>query len=420
MPIDPRLVLGLQPLQLNDPLETAGKAIGLRNALAHGRAQEQEAAINSEQLKSAQLKNQETERGISEEKVLSGIWNEAGGDLGKTRELAAQRGVNPKIVMQLDKEITEHATRLSQEEITKFNARKARNQAAYDTLAPVVAAEADPMQQKALWNQAIPALIEAGAIQKEHVQEYPGPQGVRHAMATVTTADQITKAEEEIRKQAAEKRAIEEDRRKADAAAADLTLKNLKITGQEPIQPADVAREADAAAQRKLTERGQNMTDARGRELAQATREAAVQAREDKPPTSAQSTVASYAERIHQATRALDSLTQGTGERIYNRIAPNFFQTEKGQAFDQAERNFINAVLRRESGAVISPSEFVEARKQYIPQPGDEPTVLKLKAEARKTVKDSFIKAAGKAYSDPDGIQVEEWTRDKDGKLVKK
>jgi len=41
------------------------------------------------------------------------------------------------------------------------------------------------------------------------------------------------------------------------------------------------------------------------------------------------------------------------------------------QKFDQAQRDFINAALRPESGAVISESEFDNARKQYFPMPGD-------------------------------------------------
>jgi hypothetical protein len=33
------------------------------------------------------------------------------------------------------------------------------------------------------------------------------------------------------------------------------------------------------------------------------------------------------------------------------------------QQQEQAERNFINAVLRKESGAAIAPSEFMSAQK---------------------------------------------------------
>lgn len=54
------------------------------------------------------------------------------------------------------------------------------------------------------------------------------------------------------------------------------------------------------------------------------------------------------------------------------------------QQVEQAQRDFVNAVLRRESGAAISPSEFDSATKQYFPQPGDSKQVIQQKARNRK------------------------------------
>lgn len=54
------------------------------------------------------------------------------------------------------------------------------------------------------------------------------------------------------------------------------------------------------------------------------------------------------------------------------------------QLTEQARRDFLNAVLRRESGAVISPQEFSNADKQYFPQPGDSKAVLDQKRKNRK------------------------------------
>lgn len=61
----------------------------------------------------------------------------------------------------------------------------------------------------------------------------------------------------------------------------------------------------------------------------------------------------------------------------------NATQSADQQSVEQAQRDFINAVLRRESGAVISPQEFANARQQYFPQPGDEPQVIEQKARNR-------------------------------------
>ena len=46
--------------------------------------------------------------------------------------------------------------------------------------------------------------------------------------------------------------------------------------------------------------------------------------------------------------------------------------------------NFITAVLRKESGAAISPGEFITAEKLYFPKPGDDITVIKQKQKARE------------------------------------
>jgi len=60
------------------------------------------------------------------------------------------------------------------------------------------------------------------------------------------------------------------------------------------------------------------------------------------------------------------------------------------QQVEQAQRDFINAVLRRESGAVISEGEFANARQQYFPQPGDGPEVIKQKRRNRSLAVEGF------------------------------
>ena len=79
-------------------------------------------------------------------------------------------------------------------------------------------------------------------------------------------------------------------------------------------------------------------------------------------------------------------------------FAENWLVSNDFQKFDQARRDFINAQLRRESGAVISTEEFDNARQQYFPQPGDGEDVLKQKAANRKTVIDAMKRDAGPTY----------------------
>lgn len=64
--------------------------------------------------------------------------------------------------------------------------------------------------------------------------------------------------------------------------------------------------------------------------------------------------------------------------------AANWTQSAEQQQVEQAQRDFINAALRRESGAAIAESEFANARQQYFPQPGDSPQVITQKKMNRE------------------------------------
>jgi hypothetical protein len=119
------------------------------------------------------------------------------------------------------------------------------------------------------------------------------------------------------------------------------------------------------------------------------------------PMNENQANAAGFADRIANALPVLESTSPGRGARILEN-APlsmgNEFLSGGAQQFFQAERDFINSVLRRESGAVISEEEFVNARRQYIPQPGDKQEVLDQKRRNRQTVLRSMGRAAGPSY----------------------
>ena len=55
------------------------------------------------------------------------------------------------------------------------------------------------------------------------------------------------------------------------------------------------------------------------------------------------------------------------------------------QQVAQARINFITALLRKESGAAIGPSEFATAEKNYFPKPGDDDATIAQKQQARQT-----------------------------------
>ncbi|WP_457663699.1 hypothetical protein [Sinorhizobium medicae] len=92
---------------------------------------------------------------------------------------------------------------------------------------------------------------------------------------------------------------------------------------------------------------------------------------------------------------------EGEGTSLMNKvagsipIAGNYLRSEDAQKYDQAKRDYINAVLRRESGAVISPEEFKNAEQQYFPQPGDGPEVIEQKRRNRETTIQGLKISAG-------------------------
>lgn len=112
--------------------------------------------------------------------------------------------------------------------------------------------------------------------------------------------------------------------------------------------------------------------------------------------------------RMENSDKILGELEE-EGSSLWNKMAGqipvlgNYMVSEGAQKFDQAKRDFINAVLRRESGAVISPEEFANAEVQYFPQPGDGPEVVAQKRENRRIAIAGVRAAAGPGGSTTPG-----------------
>jgi len=68
------------------------------------------------------------------------------------------------------------------------------------------------------------------------------------------------------------------------------------------------------------------------------------------------------------------------------RALPEGIKPQEVKELENAEVNFVTAVLRPESGAAISATEFKDAAKVYFPAIGDGPKVLAQKAAARALV----------------------------------
>lgn len=129
-----------------------------------------------------------------------------------------------------------------------------------------------------------------------------------------------------------------------------------------------------------------------------------------KPATEFQGKSASYGSRAQAADQIINELgTNYSPAAIASKQAlgnvwavggaleagANKALPAKEQKAEQAQRDFISAVLRQESGAAIADSEFKNARRQYFPQPGDSADVIAQKAANRALVIEGFRDNAG-------------------------
>ncbi len=123
-------------------------------------------------------------------------------------------------------------------------------------------------------------------------------------------------------------------------------------------------------------------------------------------PTAGTFSAAGFAERVGMANQAFDDLEDtgfnrsSLGTSLLSALAEPAGEFGEGcksdelKMWEQSTRNFVNAILRRESGAAISPSEFENASKQYFPMWGDSGLVKEQKRRNRLLVQSALTREA--------------------------
>jgi hypothetical protein len=188
---------------------------------------------------------------------------------------------------------------------------------------------------------------------------------------------------------------------------------------------------ANTASNNAVQIRGQNMVDSRTREAANSGKiPTGYRANADgslsfipggpadpaagggKPATEFQGKSAGFGARAEQADKIITGLAGKYSQQKINTktstedvpliggtlgAVANRFLGENEQQAEQAQRDFINSILRQESGAAIGASEFDNAKKQYFPQPGDGAKVIAQKEANRKLAVQGLKQSAGKA-----------------------
>jgi hypothetical protein len=116
-----------------------------------------------------------------------------------------------------------------------------------------------------------------------------------------------------------------------------------------------------------------------------------------------QSNALTFASRMQASNKVLNDLEgkysptavavkTGMGGGVLGSAA-NAMLSPEGQKADQAQRDFVNAILRRESGAAISMGEFASAALQYFPQAGDSKEVIDQKRQSRERAIQGLLQA---------------------------
>ncbi len=188
---------------------------------------------------------------------------------------------------------------------------------------------------------------------------------------------------------------------------ADRTVLNY-IARQEAAK----AARAQAEARAKQTERSFEETSRHNRATEKLLGDktvAAIDAKANKMPSGDQFKAATFAQRLEDSAKVMEELEAGGFDRgsLENQAIsklPDFIRGPIAGSVDprltqqeQAERNFVNAVLRRESGSAIESSEFTSAEQQYFVRPGDSPETKAQKLRNREVALAGLRAEAGKA-----------------------
>lgn len=199
-----------------------------------------------------------------------------------------------------------------------------------------------------------------------------------------------------------------QEQQRVNPVTGQMEVAGIQARTQSPDSAASVAQTAANAAMTDARARELNATRARGnipsgyepdpanpgqlRFIPGGPADPTSKAGGGKPLTEGQSKALLFGTRMQEANEVLDALatdgklfsTPGSGMGFGVGAAVNTLNSSAGQQLDQAKRNFLNAVLRRESGAVIADSEFANGDKQYFPQIGDGKDVIAQKKRNRE------------------------------------
>lgn len=395
MPIDPSIALGVRPVQLPDPTEMHGRMLALRDLTQRGQANE---------LAIQQAKRENTEATTLADLYRTNVNPDGSVNYEGLRRGMASSGLGAKIpaVQKTEADARESATKARAAELAyakqkldvvngSFAALLARPNLTHDDVVATISG----------WVDSGVLSPEEGA---QRVRELPGPNGLRPFLT-----------EKALQALDASKRldAVLPKLERVDTGGA------VQMVDTNPLTRGDAP-----TALPKTATPGERLNDAREREFGSkqfvpvegvgvfvgdrrtgtatpVTDPQGNPIRQNKALTDSQAKANLFGTRAQEADSILAGLaTQGTNQPSLAQqltgdgalgMAANAFASPAQQRVSQAQRDFINAVLRRESGAVIADTEFANAQMQYFPKPGDSPEVIAQKAQNRRVAIEGIL-----------------------------
>jgi hypothetical protein len=370
--------MGIRPPQINqvDPLERYGKLMALKNA---------------------QMQGDVAERGMADNERLRALFANGTPTAEQVYAISPEKGMayQRSMLEQRDKEAS----------IGQHNAAAAKSN--YDV-------EADKIQRvssmlsvakdQPSWDMVRRAIIIQHPQAATTMPEQYDPQFVQTQIAQGQTITQ------RLTDQRAQQQATETGRH--NLATEGAQAGTLRETGRHNIATeAAATAAANAGRWTNDLERGVQVNMQTGETRPITTGGRPIQ-QAGKPLTEAQGRGQMFGTRAAESDvilKGLEEKISTTGLSLKQGIQDipivgaipgamgNALLSRNQQMVEQAQRNFVNAVLRQESGAVISPSEFQNAKKQYFPQPGDSKDVRDQKRANRASSIEGFRVMAGSA-----------------------
>ena len=313
--------------------------------------------------------------------------------LNEKRLLSEMIRINPAKAMELQDSFSKRESEKQKQLIEAKKAELAQKVETTKYLRDLMPSIRDQASYDA-WKQEAQALGATGVLQSAPPEF--NPQWVESNM--YTSGDFIKKAEAELN-------------RGVQIRGQDITMRGQDLSRDTAIRGQDISASTARRGQ-DITARGQDLsrdTALRGQNLTNAR---AIEAQNKKIPASEKLTegmrsTGQYAARMKAAEDLLGQTTEqapGIGEKVMGALgetSANIARSPDRQKALQAQRDWVRAKLRKESGAAIGVDEMNNEILTYFPQIGDSQDVIDQKKIARDQAVTGMIESSGGAYVAP-------------------